>query len=75
MFNALRKGDFNEAMNVQRMVTPLEDLREGRSGANNVPIVKAAMDYVGLKGGFCRPPIHPLSDEERDATIAVISKW
>jgi 4-hydroxy-tetrahydrodipicolinate synthase len=75
MFDALKKGDFKEAMEVQRMITPLEDLRESRGGANNVPIVKAAMDYVGLKGGLCRPPIHPLSEEEKNATIAVISKW
>jgi 4-hydroxy-tetrahydrodipicolinate synthase len=75
MFNALKKNDFEEAMKVQRMITPLEDLREGRGVANNVPIVKAAMDHVGLIGGLCRPPIHPLSDEEKEATIAVISKW
>lgn len=75
MFEALKKGDFEEAMKVQRMITPLEDLREGRGVANNVPIVKAAMDHIGLKGGLCRPPIHPLSDEEQQATIDVISKW
>ncbi len=75
MFDALRKNDFDEAMKIQRMITPLEDLREGRGAANNVPIVKAAMDHVGLKGGLCRPPIHPLSDDERQATVAVISKW
>ena len=75
MYDALKKGNFEEVMKVQKMITPLEDLREGRGAANNVPIVKAAMDYVGLKGGLCRPPIHPLSDEERNATIDVISKW
>ena len=73
LYDSLKSGDFKEAMKIQKMITPFEDLREGRSSANNVPIVKAAMDHVGLKGGFCRPPIHPLSDEERQATIAVIS--
>jgi 4-hydroxy-tetrahydrodipicolinate synthase len=75
MFDALKRGDFEEAMDVQKMITPLEDLREGRGAANNVPIIKAAMDYVGLNGGLCRPPIHQLTDEERNATIAVISNW
>jgi len=75
MFDALKRDDFEEAMKVQKMITPLEDLREGRGAANNVPIVKAAMDHVGLKGGLCRPPIHPLSHDEKYATIAVISKW
>ena len=75
MFDALKKNDFEEAMKIQRMITPLEDLREGRGVANNVPIVKAAMDHVGLKGGLCRPPIHPLTEEDKQATVAVISKW
>ena len=75
MFDALKNCDFNQAMQIQKMITPFEDLREGRGVANNVPIVKAAMDHVGLKGGLCRPPIHPLSDEERQAAVAVISKW
>jgi len=75
MFDALRKNDYVDAMEVQRMITPLENLREGRGAANNVPIVKAAMDHVGLKGGLCRPPIHPLSTEEKQATVSVISDW
>ena len=75
MFDALKNGDFEEAMKVQKMITPLEDLREGRGVANNVPIVKTAMDHVGLKGGLCRPPIHLLSNEERQATIEVIENW
>ncbi|MGY5865297.1 MAG: dihydrodipicolinate synthase family protein [Candidatus Thorarchaeota archaeon] len=75
MFEALKKNDFASAMEVQRMITPLEDLREGRGVANNVPIIKAAMDHVGLKGGLCRPPIHPLSTEEKKATVSVISDW
>ena len=75
MIDALKKVDFEEAMKIQKMITPLEYLREGRGFANNVPIIKTAMDHVGLKGGLCRPPIHPLSDEEKNATIAVISNW
>lgn len=75
MYGALEKGDFEEAMKIQKMITPLEDLREGHGAANNVPVVKAAMDHVGLKGGLCRPPIHPLSVEEKQATIEIISKW
>jgi 4-hydroxy-tetrahydrodipicolinate synthase len=75
MFDALKKKDFAEAMRIQKMVTPFEDLREGRGSANNVPIVKAAMDHMELKGGRCRPPIHSLSSRERLATISIISEW
>jgi len=75
MFDALKLGNYQEAMEVHRLITPFEDLREGRGTANNVPIVKAAMDHVGLKGGSCRPPIHQLSEQEKKETIAEISKW
>ena len=75
MFDALKIRDFTEAMRIQKMVAPFEDLREGRGSANNVPIVKAAMDHVGLRGGPCRPPIHSLSSEERLAAISVILEW
>ncbi len=75
MYDALKTSNYKEAMDLQKIITPFEDLREGRGTANNVPVVKAAMDHVGLEGGLCRPPIHPLSKEEKDATIAIISKW
>ncbi|MFW9963359.1 MAG: dihydrodipicolinate synthase family protein [Candidatus Sifarchaeia archaeon] len=75
MFDALKLGNYQEAMEVQRLITPFEDLREERGTANNVPIVKAAMDDVGLKGGLCRPPIHPLSEQEKKATVDIISLW
>ena len=75
MYQALEANAYAEAMKIQKMITPLEDLREGHGKANNVPVVKAAMDYTGLKGGHCRPPIHKLSEEDRNATIAAIADW
>ncbi|TET12270.1 MAG: dihydrodipicolinate synthase family protein [Candidatus Thorarchaeota archaeon] len=75
MYDSLKAGDYSQAMEVQKMITPLENLREGRGKANNVPVVKAAMDHLGLKGGICRPPIHKLSDEEQNATVAAIAGW
>jgi len=75
MYNALYRGDYSKAMEIQRMITPLEYLREGRDKANNVPVVKRAMDHVGLVGGKCRPPIHQLSDEEQEAIVTCIQHW
>jgi dihydrodipicolinate synthase/N-acetylneuraminate lyase len=57
------------------MITPFENLREGKGNANNVPVVKAVMDYLGLVGGGCRPPIHSLSAAERKASIDAVSTW
>lgn len=75
MYDALSKGDYATAMEIQQMITPLEYLREGRDKANNVPVVKKALDHVGLVGGKCRPPIHQLSSAEHDAIIRSIQDW
>jgi 4-hydroxy-tetrahydrodipicolinate synthase len=75
MYDALKKSDFNEAMRIQNMISALEFIREGRGAANNVPVIKAMLDHVGLAGGACRPPIHPLSDEERAATVESTRSW
>ncbi|TFG98810.1 dihydrodipicolinate synthase family protein, partial [Candidatus Thorarchaeota archaeon] len=69
------KGDYATAMEIQKMITPLEYLREGQDKANNVPVVKKAMDHVGLVGGNCRPPIHRLSDSEQESIIRSIQDW
>ena len=75
MYDALQKGDYASAMEIQRMISPLEFLREGRGSANNVPVVKYAMDHVGLTGGRCRPPIHQLSENEQELVIKSIQDW
>ncbi|MHA2423791.1 MAG: dihydrodipicolinate synthase family protein [Candidatus Thorarchaeota archaeon] len=75
MYDALSSNDYEEAMKLQKLITPLEDLREGRGKANNVPVVKAVMDHLGLAGGNCRPPIHVLTDGECRASIQAISDW
>lgn len=75
MYDALTEQDFSEAMKVQHMISELEFLREGRNAANNVPVVKAGLDHIGLAGGDCRPPIHPLSDSERKSVVEAIQGW
>ena len=75
MLDALVRSDWTEAMRVHKMITPLEDLRERRGSANNVPVVKAVMDSMGLAGGNCRPPIHKLTEVERQAAIDAVSGW
>jgi 4-hydroxy-tetrahydrodipicolinate synthase len=75
MFEALTANNFDEAMRIQSMISQLEFLREGRGTANNVPVIKALLDYVGLAGGSCRPPIHALSNEERKAAIKSTEGW
>jgi len=75
MYSALDKGDYSKAMEIQKMITPLEYLRDGREKANNVPVVKRALDHIGLVGGKCRPPIHQLSNDEQNAIVKCIQSW
>ena len=75
MYDALKRNDYAEAMKVQAMITSFENLREGKGTANNVPVVKAVMDYLGLVGGECRPPIQSLSAAERKAAVDAVSTW
>jgi 4-hydroxy-tetrahydrodipicolinate synthase len=75
MFEALKSGDYSEAMRIQHMISELEFLREGREMANNVPVVKAALDHVGLRGGPCRPPLHSLNEAEKTAVVQAIESW
>ncbi|PNX51894.1 MAG: hypothetical protein BV458_10905, partial [Thermoplasmata archaeon M9B2D] len=75
MYTALQTKNYTAAMLVQEQISPLEFLREGHGTVDNVPVVKAAMDYVGLTGGLCRPPIRKLSELERKSVIDVIKDW
>ncbi|RDE16290.1 MAG: dihydrodipicolinate synthase family protein [Candidatus Thorarchaeota archaeon] len=75
MFDALKRNDYAEAMKVHALITPFENLREGKATANNVPVVKAMMDYLGLVGGECRPPIQSLTAAERKAAVDAVSTW
>ncbi|MBS3795602.1 MAG: dihydrodipicolinate synthase family protein [Candidatus Thorarchaeota archaeon] len=48
LYDALVSNDSRTAMSIVEKITPSEDFRENRGKANNVPAVKAAMDYLGL---------------------------
>lgn len=75
MHEALEQGNYERAMELQTLISELEFQREGRGTANNVPVVKALMDHIGLVGGNCRPPIHPLSRNEKELAIQAIADW
>ena len=75
LFESLRKGDYSTAMSIQHMIADLELLREERGAANNVPVIKAALDHRGLTGGDCRPPIHRFSGDERARVAKAMDGW
>jgi 4-hydroxy-tetrahydrodipicolinate synthase len=57
---ALRAGDIARAEALVDRLRPIEALRASHGDANNVAVIKAAMDLVGLAGGGLRPPLSAL---------------
>lgn len=64
MYQAAVKGDWGAVMAIQKKLQPISDLR-GKPG-NGISLVKEAMDMLGLTGGSLRPPMAPLSREDRE---------
>ncbi|MFB6073428.1 MAG: dihydrodipicolinate synthase family protein [Haloarculaceae archaeon] len=70
--DALADGEWARARRIRDLLRPLEDLRaeSGPDGdlaaANNVPVVKEGLDYVGAAGGPVRPPLVGLAPADRE---------
>ncbi len=70
MYESARTGDYETVVNIQRRLEPLNRLR-GRPG-NHVPVVKAALDTLGLAGGIVRPPLLPLGEVEKRELVEIL---
>jgi 4-hydroxy-tetrahydrodipicolinate synthase len=65
LLDALRAGAYELAMRIWSEVEPFERLRARHESGNNVPVVKEALAILGLGDGSVRPPLAPLSEEDR----------
>lgn len=73
LFEAIKSEDWDRTRSIQRLLRPIEDLREepgeanALAAANNVPVIKHGMDLAGYTGGPVRDPLIDLSavDETR----------
>jgi 4-hydroxy-tetrahydrodipicolinate synthase len=65
VFDDLKAGRLEAAGQSVERVRPIENLRAARDGANNVAVIKAAMDLLGLAGGKLRPPLSALGGGDR----------
>jgi 4-hydroxy-tetrahydrodipicolinate synthase len=65
LLDALRAGDYERAMRIWSALEPFERLRARHESGNNVPVVKEALAILGLSDGSVRPPLAPLSEEDR----------
>ncbi len=78
MRDALRHGDYTRAMELWRVIEPFERLRARHQNGNNVPVVKEALERLGLAASSVRPPLARLSDadrEELEHLLPVLREW
>ena len=66
---AYRAGDRAAALALQDRIGPLDKAIVGKLGPAGV---KAAMDAVGLYGGPPRPPLAPLSEDDRERVAQLV---
>jgi len=71
---ALKAGDLAQAEAVVDRLRPIEALRARRGDANNVAVIKAAMDLVGLAGGGLRPPLSTLEPADHAVLIGILDQ-
>lgn len=59
---------------MSKYVTPLYAFRARRKGYE-VSAMKSAMDFIGLAGGPCRPPLPDLKPEEVTELYSMLKAW
>lgn len=70
LFDAVEDENWERARSIQRLLRPIEDLREepgegnALAAANNVPVIKHGMELAGYAGGPVRDPLVDLSADD-----------
>ncbi|MER7107586.1 dihydrodipicolinate synthase family protein [Streptomyces sp. NPDC000229] len=75
MLEALRAGDQQAAAKVWEQIRPFEDLRAADQSADNVTVVKEALDALGLCRRDVRPPSRLLPEARRAEIAAMVGGW
>jgi len=75
MLDALRGGDYGEAMKVWEKVRRFEELRAADASADNVSVVKEALAQLGLCRPDVRPPSRPLPPAVRQEIKQILTGW
>ena len=75
MLDALRAGDFGQAMKVWEKARRFEELRAADASADNVSVVKEALAQLGLCRADVRPPSRLLPDPLKQEISAILTGW
>jgi 4-hydroxy-tetrahydrodipicolinate synthase len=75
LLEALRAGARETILRLWHELLPFEQLRDRHARANDVAVVKAALDRIGLAGGAVRPPLSPLSDADAAELDEILASW
>jgi len=70
LYKAFQEGDLGKARKIQEQIAPFMSFVGGLIQKETIPyvmpVVKEAMNLLGLPGGTVRPPIMPLSSDDRE---------
>ena len=75
MLHALRDNDFPAAMRKWEAARRFEELRLADGSADNVSVVKEALDQLGLCRADVRPPSRPLPANIKEEISGILASW
>ncbi|MGP3964224.1 dihydrodipicolinate synthase family protein [Nonomuraea sp. 3N208] len=75
MRDALRAGDYPDAMQVWELIRRFEELRAADASADNVSVVKEALAQLGLCRRDVRPPSRALPGAVREEVASILAAW
>lgn len=61
----LMKKEFTAALEIVKKIAPIQELRARMNSTKSIPVIKAALDLLGMSGGSVRLPLLPLSFNEK----------
>src|SRR5699024_5252684 len=75
MLDALRAGDFADAMQVWELIRPFEELRPRNDSEHNVSVVKESRAQRGLRRRDARAPVSAREEVDRRRVSEWLGAW
>ncbi|MCJ1695755.1 dihydrodipicolinate synthase family protein [Rathayibacter caricis] len=73
--DALRRGDLEAARTMVDSIAAFEELRAANTNADNVSVIKEALEQLGLASAEVRAPSSPLTPAGREAVSGILAEW